>query len=138
METKLEITKEFCFDAAHKLYSLELSEETNRDCFGDCCNLHGHLYKLFVTVSAPSLLNGMLINFVELKKIVTDLIIKRFDHKYLNDDKLYSGIRLTTCENMIQDIWDILASAFHEGIILEELKLYETPTSYATLRRCSK
>ena len=134
---KLLITKEFGWDSAH---CLRIGDEKESEAiFGKCKNLHGHTYKLYVTVSRDSNLeleNGMIINFVKLKQIVNQEIVERFDHKYLNDDRLYKTGRLTTCENQIQDIWYILEDRLLlEGCILEELKLYETPTSYATLRR---
>jgi len=138
---KLLITKEFGWDSAH---CLRIGDEKESEAiFGKCKNLHGHFYKFFVTVSSAKyedssnhFKNGMIINFVELKKVVNELIVERFDHKYLNDDPLYRDGRLTTCENQIQDIWYILEdSLFDIGCQLEELKLYETPTSYATLRR---
>lgn len=131
---KLTITKEFGWDCAHCLR--EGNEEESEAIFGKCNNLHGHTYKMFVTVSGNDLENGMVVNFVKLKKIVNDLVVERFDHKFLNDDELYKNGRLTTCENQIQDIWSILETPLLEiGCNLEEIKLYETPTSFATLTR---
>lgn len=135
---KLTITKEFQWDCAHCLRDEEMTEKFNNDVFGKCSNLHGHTYKMFITVSQANnqeLENGMIINFVALKQIVNSLVVERFDHKFLNDDELYKN-RLTTCENQIQDIWNILEHPLQlEGCQLEEIKLYETSTSYATLTR---
>ncbi len=131
---KLTVTKEFQWDCAHCLR--KGTEEESEAVFGKCKNLHGHTYKMFVTVSGEELEDGMVINFVELKKIVNELVVERFDHKFLNDDELYKNGRLTTCENQIQDIWDLLcAELAFKRITLEEIKLYETPTSFATLTR---
>jgi len=136
--TNKTITKEFQWDCAHRLHDIECSEEQNKEIFGKCNNMHGHTYKMFITVSKAgnNLVNGMIINFVELKKIVNELIVERFDHKVLNEDELYKDGRLTTCENQVDDIWDLLDIPFQRiGILLQEIKLYETPTSYTTLTR---
>jgi 6-pyruvoyltetrahydropterin/6-carboxytetrahydropterin synthase len=132
------ITKEFQWDCAHRLHNGNLTQEENVCVFGKCHNTHGHTYKMFITVGRldNSLVNGMIINFIELKKIVNELIVERFDHTVLNDDPLYSDGRLTTCENQIDDIWDLLDIPLQKiGILLAKIKLYETPTSYATLTR---
>ena len=82
---KTTITKEFQWDCAHRLFNCNLSEEENQNIFGKCYNLHGHTYKLFVTISQleNKLTNGMIMNFTDMKKIVGE-VIERFDHKYLN------------------------------------------------------
>lgn len=132
---KKTITKEFQWDCAHRLHDDCLTDEENVEAFGKCNNLHGHTYKLFITVSAKELTNGMIINFVDLKRIVNEEVVERFDHKYLNADPLYRE-RLSTCENQIDDIWYMLEEALKNyGCQLEEIKLYETPTSFATLTR---
>jgi len=138
----LTITKEFQWDCAHKLNDNNLSIEENQKIFGKCNNLHGHLYRLFVTVQAFSnddgddiLENGMVINFVKLKEIVNREVVERFDHKCLNDDPLYKN-NLSTCENQVQDIWHILEPSLEiEGVMIKKIKLYETPTSCATLTK---
>jgi len=124
---KLTITKEFEFDAAHKLGKEEI--------FGKCTNLHGHTYKLFVTVGTNTMENGMVMNFTELKQIVNEVIIKELDHHYLNEVPWLKA-NLTTCENMIAEIWGRLEPELKEReIVLIKLQLYETPTSCATLER---
>ena len=125
---KLSITKEFEFDAAHKL-------GTETEIFGKCSNLHGHTYKMFVTVSKKILDNGMVINFTTLKKIVNESIINYLDHSYLNEVEWLKN-DLTTCEIMVQKIWDRLEPhLISKDIHLQKLELFETPTSKATLER---
>lgn len=134
---KLTITKEFEWDCAHCLSDEKYTHDKNLEVFGKCNSIHGHTYKLFVTVSTKGnqLNDGMVINFVELKEIVNKLVVERFDHKLLNEDELYKN-RLTTCENQVYDIWDILEPELDRiGIDIEEIKLYETPTSCATLTK---
>jgi 6-pyruvoyltetrahydropterin/6-carboxytetrahydropterin synthase len=70
---KTKISKVFYFDAAHRIANHK----------GKCKNLHGHTYKLIVTVEGE-IESGMVIDFEDLKKIV-DPVIKKYDHSYLND-----------------------------------------------------
>ena len=131
----LTITKEFLFDAAHRLYLSNLSEEKNRELYGKCYDLHGHTYRLQVSVSGPVGPEGMVMNFFELKKIVEDLIIRRYDHAFLNDLDEYTDLP-TTAENMAQQIFKTLEEALlNRDIQLQSVVLYETPTSWATITR---
>lgn len=110
----LSITKKFTFEAAHYLPGYD----------GKCANLHGHSYKLEVTVSgvldSKSL---MILDFSKLSKIVKNLIIDKFDHSCLNN--IYEH---PTAECMILDIKNILQEKFKESLI--KLKLYETEDSF--------
>jgi len=132
---KRTITKEFKWESAHVLENNELNSEENKKIFGKCHNVHGHSYKLFVTISSidNKLINGMVMNFTQLKSIVNEHIVERFDHKFLNDDVLFETNE-TTCENQIVVIWNLLEPILSfNGVVLEKLRLYETETSYATL-----
>jgi len=135
----MKITKEFRFEASHKL-------DTNDKCdYGPCSNLHGHSYKMYVTVEGEINPNTfMLINFKDLKEVVNSEIVDRIDHTHLNDSfsKLYkeSNIRLkildkallgnkvyTTCEVMSTLIKHIIQKKLGCKV---SIKLYETATSY--------
>lgn len=133
----LTITKEFLFDAAHKLWRSALSDEENHALYGNCSRLHGHTYRLQVTVAGPVGADGMIMNFSQLKEIVNAHIIKRYDHTFLNDLAEYANVPVTA-ENMTRHIFDrldpVLAS---HRITLHSIVLYETPTSWATLTRSS-
>ncbi len=107
------ITKEFTFDSAHKLLNYN----------GLCANLHGHTYRLQVTLSGPVLKNGMVYDFVDLKRIVTEKAISKLDHKFIN-----KTIKQSTAENIVIWIWKHL----EKDLPLYEIKLWETPTSYVT------
>lgn len=127
----LTITKELRFDAAHRLYLPELSETRNREIFGKCCQFHGHTYRLRVTVSGPVQPTGMILNFTELKKIVKDRILSRYDHADLNTLKEYRNIP-PTAENMALFIFKELAPGLKSwGVDLKKITLYETPDSWA-------
>ncbi|OQY04893.1 MAG: 6-carboxytetrahydropterin synthase QueD, partial [Desulfobacteraceae bacterium 4572_123] len=75
----LTITKEFVFSAAHRLCQNKLSFQENRALYGKCCDLHGHTYRLRVSVAGAIDAAGMIIHFADLKKIVTNKIVSRYD-----------------------------------------------------------
>ncbi len=108
-------TKEFTFDAAHRL-------EWNP---GKCKQLHGHTYRLQVTVKGKINKKGIVMDFAELKSVVKNEIIDELDHAYLN-----TKIHNPTAENMAIWIWKKLETQ----IPVYEIKLWETPTSFVTYR----
>lgn len=109
------IVKEFTFDAAHRLLNYN----------GPCANLHGHTYKLQVVLSGPVQKNGMVIDFVDLKKVVMERVISKLDHKFIN-----KIIRQPTAENISIWVWKQL----EESLPLYEIKLWETPTGFVVYR----
>lgn len=113
------ITKEFVFDCAHKLNNYE----------GPCGFLHGHTYKLHVTLQGLPTNNGMIIDFNEVERIVYELVLSKIDHRYLND---IEGLDQPTAENITVWLWNILKFSF--GEMLFEIKLWETPASFITYR----
>ncbi|RKD27341.1 6-pyruvoyltetrahydropterin/6-carboxytetrahydropterin synthase [Caminicella sporogenes DSM 14501] len=116
------VTKIFTFDSAHKLENYD----------GNCKYLHGHTYKLEITVRGKTDYRGMVIDFNELKKIVNEKIISKLDHKYLNDVFDFN----TTCENMVVWIFNELNGVLNsKNYLLKKVRLWETPTSYAELER---
>ncbi len=131
----LSITKEFHFDAAHRLWSANLSEQENLQLYGKCSRLHGHAYRLQVTVSGPLRDNGMIIHFSEFKTFVRQKLLNRYDHSYLNELEEYLDLPVTA-ENMVRYIFQVLENTLHSiGIVLESVALYETPSSWATMSR---
>ncbi len=111
------VTKEFKFDAAHFL----------TDYHGKCEKLHGHTYKLHVTVKGDVKEDGMVMDFVELKKIVNERVISKLDHSLLNDT-----IDNPSAENIAIWIWNRLKDI--SGAKLYEIKVWETDTSFVTYR----
>ncbi|WP_028582746.1 6-carboxytetrahydropterin synthase [Desulfogranum japonicum] len=127
----LSITKEFTFDAAHHLVLPHLSSEENRALYGPCAMVHGHTYKLQVTISGTCDQSGMVINFCTLKKLVKDHILDRYDHADLNTLPEYQEIP-PTAENMALFIFQTLASVLNsERYQLQEIRVYETPNAWA-------
>ena len=145
---KRTITKEFSWDCAHRLWNPNKSELENAKIFGLCNNIHGHTYKMFVTVSSQKLEDGMIMNFKDLKRIVKDNVVDEQDHclNLTHGDPLITILKNqenktslwpdeTTCENQIEYFWNLIEQNIPLGIIIEEIKLYETPTSFATMTR---
>ena len=129
------ITKEFSFDAAHRLCRPDFTESRNRDLYGKCCALHGHTYRLQVCVSGDIDAGGMILHFSDLKQLVKEKIITRYDHSFLNDLAEYRDCP-TTAENMVRHIFTVLEpSLARKNVTLESVTLFETPTSWATFSK---
>jgi 6-pyruvoyltetrahydropterin/6-carboxytetrahydropterin synthase len=108
----LKLTEEFHFDAAHDLPNY----------IGKCHNLHGHRWKLLVTISGHvDEKTGMIMDFKDLKNVVEENVLQYLDHAYLND-----VIENPTAENIVQ--W--IAKKLVGVLPLYSLKLYESPESY--------
>ena len=131
----LTITKEFLFDAAHRLERKDLSPEENQKRYGKCSQFHGYTYRLRVSVSGPVGPDGMIMNFCALKKIVNETLISRYDHTFLNDMEEYRDIPVTA-ENMVMHMFRVLDPVLaEEQVHLEAVTLYETPTAWAAMTR---
>lgn len=118
---EISIGKVFEFEACHHL--------SNEKIYGKCSKLHGHTYKMEIEITGMINQYGWICDFSELKKIVSDFILNRYDHAYINE-----FIEVPTAENMIIDIYKILNNKLKEqNLILKKIKLYETSTNYAML-----
>lgn len=133
MET-VYITRREHFNAAHKLWREDWSEEKNEEVFGKCSNKnwHGHNFEIFVTVKgAPSAETGFVINLKELSKIIKELVIEPLDHKNLNLDVPFLAGKLASTENIIIEIWKLIEDPIRiAGGTLCYLKLVETENNY--------
>lgn len=122
---KMMVSKEFTFDAAHYLTEYH----------GKCENLHGHTYRLRVTVEGPVGADGMVVDFAELKKLVNELVVDKLDHTSLND--LFKN---PSAENVAVWIWGELGDAIGKmvesgaGVKLYEIRLWETADNFVTYR----
>jgi 6-pyruvoyltetrahydropterin/6-carboxytetrahydropterin synthase len=129
----LTISKEFIFDAAHRLYREDLPFDKNREIFGKCCRFHGHTWRLHVTVCGQVDRHGLILHFADLKKIVTTTIIDRYDHANLNELAEFR-YQLPTAENMVRHIFRQLEEPLRvHDVKLKVVTLYETPTAWATM-----
>jgi 6-pyruvoyltetrahydropterin/6-carboxytetrahydropterin synthase len=128
------ITRRETFNAAHKLWREEWSDEKNWEVFGKCSNhnWHGHNFELWVTVKGiPDPETGFIMNLKLLSQLVKEHIIEALDHKNLNlDVPFLKGIMAST-ENMAIAIWDILAPLVQQnGGELAKIKLVETENNF--------
>ncbi len=140
--TKIRVSKQFNFEAAHALWNYN----------GKCKNIHGHTYKLFVSVigspitNEKDVKNGMVIDFGDLKRIVKTNIVDVFDHaviinkkapyqNFINTPEMFERFITTdyqpTCENMVAHFAEIISKELPSDVRLFSIKLYETETSYA-------
>lgn len=124
------------FNAAHKLYNPNWSEEKNKEVFGPCANAnwHGHNFELIVTVKGkPDPETGFVVDLKKLSVLVKDLVIEKLDHKNLNLDVDFLEGKMASCEILVMEIWNILAPAVKTITttgVLHSLKLYETPKNF--------
>lgn len=147
------VTREFTFDSAHFL--------TNY--YGKCERVHGHTYRLQVTLEGKVQENGLVIDFVLVKRIVKRQILDKLDHQLIND-----VIENPSAERMVMWMWDqikdlqnllkvelsdpnlgseikkllkksdqegdLIKSEFDKELRLSELKLWETPNSFVAYK----
>jgi len=130
------ITRKLEFCASHRLFNPEYSDEKNAEIFGLCSNPngHGHNYVLEVTVCGevhPE--TGMVLDLKTLKKLVTDEIIDKVDHKNLNVDVPFLKDVIPTAENLAIYFWEVLEPKLQNGK-LQEIKLYESPRNFVVYR----
>ena len=141
--SNIRITKQFSFETGHALYGYD----------GKCKNVHGHSYKLSVTVIGKPIVDrsnvkfGMVIDFTDLKKIVKEEIVDQFDHATVFNEttphiELAKELKARghhvilvdyqpTSENMVIDFAQRIKNRLPEGITLFSLKLQETDSSFA-------
>ena len=134
------VTKIFYFEMAHAIFGYP----------GACRNIHGHSYKLHVSVSSASGSEdyiptpGFEIDFKEIKKVVAESVIKSLDHKLvlsrdylaqhptlLSQENLVAWEAEPTAENLLIYIRRLLENSLPDGVKLAKLKIYETKDSYA-------
>ena len=123
-------TRKFNFSAAHRYWRAEWSPEENRRVFGGLTVAHGHNYVLEVTIRGlVDAQTGMVMDLADLKRVVADAVIQRFDHADLNADALFAQGAIPTTENLIRAAWDLLEPKIGRER-LWRLRLWEDPTFY--------
>jgi len=139
---KIRVTKEFDFEMAHALWNYD----------GACKNIHGHSYRLFVTLAGipnkdsddPKF--GMVLDFKDLKDMVRGPVVDFLDHSLVvyreADGEILATVRTMyekvhvfdfqpTCENLVLFIVETIQKILTPGLELHSVKLYETATSFA-------
>ncbi len=128
MHRVAQITCEFTFEASHQLRRPDWTDARNEEVFGNCARLHGHSYRLLVTLrGAVDPETGMVLNFRDVKRVVRARILDRLDHQPL--ESVVEG--LTTAENLVYWIARELLPEFGER--LHHVELWETRTASAAL-----
>jgi 6-pyruvoyltetrahydropterin/6-carboxytetrahydropterin synthase len=124
------VTRAIEFSASLRYWSADLSEDENRRVFGRAADQHGHNYRLELTLRGePNPKSGMVINLVDLKRILEEEVMTRFDHKDLNRDTDFFDTRPPTPENLASVIADVLVKALPEGFF-DRLRLYQDADLY--------
>jgi 6-pyruvoyltetrahydropterin/6-carboxytetrahydropterin synthase len=129
------ITRRENFNAAHRLFKPEWSDDKNMEVFGKCSNpnWHGHNYTLYVTVKGEiDNDTGFVVNLKKLSEIIKTFVIDKVDHKNLNTEVDFMKNKLVSTENITVAIWDVLESPIRElNASLYRVKLVETENNYA-------
>jgi 6-pyruvoyltetrahydropterin/6-carboxytetrahydropterin synthase len=132
--SKIYITRRETFNAAHKLWREDWSEEKNMEVFGKCSNKnwHGHNFEIFVTVKGvPSSETGFVINLKNLSSILKEEVVEPLDHKNLNLDVPFLKGILASTENMAIQIWERIKEPIAgAGGELVKIKLVETENNF--------
>ena len=139
---RIRMTKEFNFEMAHALWNYD----------GACKNIHGHSYRLFVTIAGEPIADdaspkfGMVLDFKDLKKMIKGPVVDFLDHSLLVYQaaegpsldavrEMYKKVHIfhfqPTCENLVLFIVEKIRPLLSTGLELHSIKLYETATSYA-------
>jgi 6-pyruvoyltetrahydropterin/6-carboxytetrahydropterin synthase len=139
---RIRVTKEFDFEMAHALWNYD----------GACKNIHGHSYRLFITLIGEPGTNsnnpkfGMVIDFKDLKQLVKEPVVDFLDHSLVvyreADGEILDTVRTMyekvhvfdfqpTCENLVLFIVHTIQPLLPPRLELYAVKLFETATSYA-------
>lgn len=128
------LTRRERFNAAHRMFRPDWSDEKNLEVYGKCSNplWHGHNYALFVTVKGkinPE--TGYVVNLSDLSKIIKSEIIEKLDHKNINLEVDFMKEKVVSAENLAIAIWyQLLKPVSNLGIQLHCIKIEETENNY--------
>lgn len=129
---KVSVFRREHFNAAHKIYNPEWSEEKNLEVFGKCsyANYHGHNYEMEVKVTGeidPK--TGYVYDLKILSELLKAEIVELFDHKNLNFDIPVFKDLIPTAENICVVIYDILREKIDQKFDIR-IRLFETERNY--------
>ncbi len=129
------ITRRERFNAAHRLFKPEYSDEKNLEVFGKCSNpnWHGHNYTLYVTVKGDVNPNtGFLVNLKDLSALIEKQVLEKLDHRNINLEVDFMAGKLASTENLAIGIWNELKEPISIlGASLHSVKICETENNFA-------
>ena len=130
------VSRQEHFNAAHKLYNPNWSEEKNIEVFGPCANAnwHGHNFEIIVTVKGqPDPETGFVVDLKSLSTLIRKEITDKVDHKNLNLDVDFMQGKMASTEILTMEFWKILEPKVREITttgVLHSIKVYETPRNF--------
>jgi 6-pyruvoyltetrahydropterin/6-carboxytetrahydropterin synthase len=129
------ITRREHFNAAHRLFKADFSDEKNLEVFGKCSNpnWHGHNYTLFVTIKGTvDAETGFVMNLKELSRIIRTEVIDKLDHKNINVEVDFMQGKLASTENLAISIWEVLVDSLKpfSTVLLHCIKVQETENNF--------
>ena len=129
---KVKVSRKEHFNAAHRLFRPDWSDDQNEKIFGKCSNphYHGHNYELIVSViGEPLAETGYVYDMKVLSDLIKENVLSKFDHKNLNLDTEYFKELNPTAENIAVVIWRILRQKIDPELELK-ITLYETERNF--------
>jgi 6-pyruvoyltetrahydropterin/6-carboxytetrahydropterin synthase len=128
------ITRKAEFSASHSCYNPNLSEQQNRNLYGEHAGTHGHGHNYVIEVSIegdPDPVTGMIVDLKVVKDIIQREVIDPMDHRHLNYEVPPFDRLIPTAENLVREVWRRLEPALSSGNArLHSIRLYETNDLY--------
>ena len=128
------ITRRERFNAAHRLFREDFTDEENLATFGKCSNpnWHGHNYELFITIKGEvNPKTGFLVNLKTLSTIIKEKVIDKVDHKNINLDVSFMQGNFASTEMLAVAIWNELYKEVENlGAILHKVRLEESENNF--------
>jgi len=123
--------RRYVFSASHRLHSDALTPDENKAAFGKCNNPHGHGHNYVVQVLVGGQVDketGMVINLVDLDKVVQAEVLERFDHTNLNLDPLFEN-RVPTTENLCIAVYELVDGKLKPADLVQ-VRVEETENNF--------
>ncbi len=131
----MKITARYEFEAAHSLRDHSLSEADSGALYGPCARVHGHTYRLEVTIAGDRLRHGMLVNFNDVDALIREHVTSVLDHGSIDEIEYFQSVP-STAENISAWIWRQLEPLFAaDSAALDAVTVYEGDRFSATVTR---
>lgn len=132
--SNVRLTRAIEFSTSLRYWNPDLSEAENAARFGAKARIHGHNYRLEVTLHGePDPVTGMVIDLKDLQELLDREVMARFDHRDLNRDTAFFEKQPPTPENLARVIQRLLHDALPEGL-LHRIRLYEDPDTFVEIQ----